>query len=149
MPLPSISECYCETAGQVPVESIDWAARQVEVNAIPPDGLFDYANEPDPVAAAQADMVAGVYPRTGEPDYMTRDAAQAVLDAERAAVASHLVRNGRGLRCGSSGAVLDASIDVERVGVADGRGGTQIRVVATGSTVTCPECASPVRWLES
>jgi len=45
MILPSISDCYCEAAGQAPVDSEDWGAKQAIVNAIPDDEYIAWEND--------------------------------------------------------------------------------------------------------
>lgn len=125
---------YCPADGAGPVAPIDWAARQAAVSAIPDDGTTD----------------------AGEPVTTTRDAAQAVLDAERRAMASHVARNGNAPRTASlSSTQVDELLAgrrraLELVGDVDGHGGRRVVLVGGPRTepLLCPECASPIHGLE-
>lgn len=116
---------YCSADGAGPMPPVDWAARQRVVSAIPDDG---------------------------DGDTHTRDAAQDALNAERRAVASHIVRNGNHPRTTmlASGVVArlvrDGRLDV--VLASDGTASVTGAPVGVGAVLRCPECLAPVRAVE-
>jgi hypothetical protein len=79
-----------------------------------------------------------------------RATAQAALDAERLAVASHLARNGNGPRVllagGSHAAALLDGVTLD--GEPDEHGG-RYALDREARPLLCPECLSPVRAVES
>lgn len=125
-PAPLALRFYCSSDSTGPVPGIDWRARQAVVSAIPDDGVDG----------------------EGTPITTTRDAAQAVLDAERLAVQSHLVRNGNGPRTADISppdlaARVGAGAHLVFVGPEDEHHGHAVQL-DDGTPLLCPECLSPV-----
>lgn len=116
-----LSRTCCTAPGQQPAAWRDWAGEY---------------------AAARTDN-APTYDDEGNEDDSAFEAARSALDAQRIATASHVARNGRGVRVGSD--ALLPPLEVELEGGVDELGGAL--VTFDGAPVTCPECGERVRMI--
>jgi hypothetical protein len=120
MPALDLNATYCTADGQEPALWVDWAARLGAVRAETPP----------------------TYDGEGNEDDSAYESARQALGAERVALTSHIVRNGRGVRI-AVGALLAAEVDL--VGGVDAHGGALVEYL--GEPVTCPECGERVRMI--
>ena len=118
MPI-DISHTWCSSAGQAAASPVDWSALYAQARA-----------ENPPVFDPQGDLV----------DDSAWESARAPIDADRLAVASHLVRHGGPLVADGRRLSPESALELE---AADELPGRLVRF--EGLPVCCPECGARVR----